>query len=68
MLQAMAKAAVDLCKATRYAGAGTVEFIVDAESFEYWHVGTGQQIFAWATTLSVLALSLYGALRMGRTR
>lgn len=41
---------------------------LDAESFEYWHVGTGQQIFAWATTLSVLAISLYGALRVGRAR
>jgi len=38
-----------------------------AESFEYWHVGTGQQIFAWATTLSVLVISFYGALRVGRT-
>jgi hypothetical protein len=39
-----------------------------AESFEYWHIGTGQQIFAWATTLSVLAISLYGALCVGRAR
>ena len=37
-----------------------------AESFEYWHNGTGQLIFAWATTLGVLAISLYGALRVGR--
>jgi hypothetical protein len=41
---------------------------LNAETFEYWHVGTGQQIFAWATTLSVLAISLYGALRVGRAR
>lgn len=41
---------------------------LNAASFEYWHIGAGQQIFAWATTLSVLAISLYGALRMGRAR
>src|SRR5690606_25600391 len=32
----MAEAAVALCRATRYSGAGTVEFIVDAESFEFF--------------------------------
>jgi propionyl-CoA carboxylase alpha chain len=32
----MAQAAVDLCRATRYEGAGTVEFIVDAASFEFY--------------------------------
>lgn len=32
----MADAAVALCRETRYAGAGTVEFIVDADSFEFF--------------------------------
>jgi hypothetical protein len=41
---------------------------LDAESYTYWHTGAGQLIFAWATTLSVLAISLYGALCLGRTR
>lgn len=41
---------------------------LDAESYAYWHTGTGQLIFAWATTLSVLAISLYGALHVGRAR
>lgn len=41
---------------------------LDAENYAYWHTGTGQLIFAWATTLSVLAISLYGALCVGRAR
>src|SRR3546814_5376002 len=32
----MADAALNLCRATRYRGAGTVEFIVDAESFDFY--------------------------------
>ncbi|WP_198598222.1 acetyl-CoA carboxylase biotin carboxylase subunit [Mangrovicella endophytica] len=42
--QAMAKAAVDLCRATRYSGAGTVEFIVDAESFEFFFLEMNTRI------------------------
>jgi hypothetical protein len=38
-----------------------------AESFTYWHEGTGQHLFAWATTLTVLGISLWGALREART-
>jgi hypothetical protein len=37
-----------------------------SESFTYWHEGTGQHLFAWATTLTVLGISLWGALREGR--
>jgi acetyl/propionyl-CoA carboxylase alpha subunit len=32
----MATAALDLCRATRYRGAGTVEFILDAESLSFY--------------------------------
>ena len=39
---------------------------LSADGFVYWHESTGAQIFAWATTLSVLAISLFGALRVGR--
>ncbi|MFN3744647.1 MAG: hypothetical protein ACK4TL_08080 [Hyphomicrobiaceae bacterium] len=39
---------------------------LSAEGYAYWHVDTGQQLFAWATTLTVLAISLFGALRVGR--
>jgi 3-methylcrotonyl-CoA carboxylase alpha subunit len=44
VLSAMSKAAVDLCKAARYAGAGTVEFIVDAESFEFFFLEMNTRI------------------------
>lgn len=42
--QAMAKAAVDLCRTTRYEGAGTVEFIVDARSFEFFFLEMNTRI------------------------
>lgn len=35
--------------------------------FAYWHDGFGNQMYAWATTLAVLLISLWGALRLGRT-
>ncbi|MDF2618947.1 MAG: Methylcrotonoyl-CoA carboxylase [Xanthobacteraceae bacterium] len=41
---AMAAAAVRLCEATRYSGAGTVEFIVDAESFEFFFLEMNTRI------------------------
>ncbi|AOB30094.1 acetyl-CoA carboxylase [Bordetella sp. H567] len=40
----MAQAAVDLCRATRYQGAGTVEFIVDAASFEFYFLEMNTRI------------------------
>ena len=40
---------------------------LSGESFAYWHHGTGQQVFAWTTTLTVLVFSLWGALRVGHT-
>nr|WP_205521016.1 biotin carboxylase N-terminal domain-containing protein [Propylenella binzhouense] len=40
----MAEAAVRLCRATRYKGAGTVEFIVDAESFEFFFLEMNTRI------------------------
>ena len=40
----MAKAAVDLCEHTRYGGAGTVEFIVDAESFDFFFLEMNTRI------------------------
>ncbi|MDF2997773.1 MAG: acetyl-CoA carboxylase biotin carboxylase subunit [Xanthobacteraceae bacterium] len=42
--RAMAEAAVRLCEATRYSGAGTVEFIVDATSFEYFFLEMNTRI------------------------
>jgi acetyl/propionyl-CoA carboxylase alpha subunit len=41
---AMAEAAVALCAATRYRGAGTVEFIVDAESFAFFFLEMNTRI------------------------
>ncbi|MCS0496894.1 acetyl-CoA carboxylase biotin carboxylase subunit [Ancylobacter sp. MQZ15Z-1] len=41
---AMAAAAVRLCEATAYSGAGTVEFIVDAESFEFFFLEMNTRI------------------------
>src|SRR3546814_6374198 len=40
----MADAALKLCRATRYRGAGTVEFIVDAESFDFYFLEMNTRI------------------------
>jgi 3-methylcrotonyl-CoA carboxylase alpha subunit len=40
----MAAAAVELCRATRYRGAGTVEFIVDAATFEFFFLEMNTRI------------------------
>ena len=39
---------------------------LSVDYFNYWHDGQGAQIFAWATTFSVLGISLWGSLRGGR--
>lgn len=41
---AMAAAALSLCRETRYPGAGTVEFIVDAETFEFFFLEMNTRI------------------------
>jgi acetyl/propionyl-CoA carboxylase alpha subunit len=41
---AMTSAAIRLCEKTRYAGAGTVEFIVDAENFEFFFLEMNTRI------------------------
>ena len=40
----MAAAAVALCRATRYRGAGTVEFVVDADSFAFYFLEMNTRI------------------------
>jgi acetyl/propionyl-CoA carboxylase alpha subunit len=40
----MAAAAVNLCRVTRYSGAGTVEFIVDAATFEFYFLEMNTRI------------------------
>ena len=40
----MAEAAVQLCREQRYAGAGTIEFIVDADSFEFFFLEMNTRI------------------------
>jgi 3-methylcrotonyl-CoA carboxylase alpha subunit len=40
----MAADAVNLCRATNYRGAGTVEFVVDAESFDYYFLEMNTRI------------------------
>jgi 3-methylcrotonyl-CoA carboxylase alpha subunit len=42
--RAMAEAALSLCRETRYRGAGTVEFIVDAETFEFFFLEMNTRI------------------------
>jgi hypothetical protein len=37
------------------------------EHYSYWHGGFGEEIFLWLMTAIVLALSLWGVLRVGRT-
>lgn len=37
---------------------------LSADGYAYWHQGAGEQISAIATTLTVLAISLFGALRV----
>jgi len=41
---AMAEAAVRLCRATKYRGAGTVEFIVDAKNFDFFFLEMNTRI------------------------
>jgi acetyl/propionyl-CoA carboxylase alpha subunit len=41
---AMTEAAVRLCRATKYRGAGTVEFIVDAETFDFFFLEMNTRI------------------------
>ncbi|WP_299654081.1 biotin carboxylase N-terminal domain-containing protein [uncultured Jannaschia sp.] len=41
---AMAEAALALCKETEYRGAGTIEFIVDADSFEFFFLEMNTRI------------------------
>lgn len=38
------------------------------EDYEYWHVGSGAEMFVWLTTAAVLAISLWGALRTQQPR
>jgi 3-methylcrotonyl-CoA carboxylase alpha subunit len=40
----MCEAAVELCRATNYAGAGTVEFIVDAAGFQFYFLEMNTRI------------------------
>ena len=42
--QAMAEAALRLVRAVHYGGAGTVEFIVDADTFEFWFLEMNTRI------------------------
>jgi hypothetical protein len=41
---------------------------LNADNFEFWHVGLGAELFNWATTLAVLAISIWGAFRAPQTR
>jgi acetyl/propionyl-CoA carboxylase alpha subunit len=40
----MAEAATRLCRQQRYAGAGTIEFVVDADTFEFWFLEMNTRI------------------------
>ena len=42
--QKLTDAALALCRATRYSNAGTIEFIVDAESFEFFFLEMNTRI------------------------
>jgi 3-methylcrotonyl-CoA carboxylase alpha subunit len=44
VLEKMAEAALSMCKATHYAGAGTVEFIVDAETQDFYFLEMNTRI------------------------
>jgi acetyl/propionyl-CoA carboxylase alpha subunit len=44
VLAAMAEAAIRLCQTTRYSGAGTVEFLVDADSQEFYFLEMNTRI------------------------
>lgn len=37
---------------------------LSTEHYAYWHGGFGEEIYLWATTLIVLSISLWGALRV----
>jgi exosortase/archaeosortase family protein len=38
-----------------------------SEQYAYWHVGPGEQVVAWGTTMAVLLISLWGATRSGKS-
>jgi hypothetical protein len=38
------------------------------DHYVYWHEGTGQQLVGWGTTLTVLLISVWGAVRGEETR
>jgi hypothetical protein len=38
------------------------------DHYTYWHQGTGEQLVAWGTTMTVLLISLWGAVHIGRRR
>jgi len=40
---------------------------LNPDYFTYWHSGFGQVVFTWATTFTVLLISLWGAIGLGRT-
>jgi hypothetical protein len=39
---------------------------LDGRTFTYWHEGPGAELFAWSTSLTVLFISLWGALQTRR--
>lgn len=39
---------------------------LSSEHYTYWHQGTGEQLIAWATTMTVVLISLWGAMHLGR--
>jgi hypothetical protein len=39
---------------------------LSSQHYVYWHGGTGEHLFAWASTMMVLLISLWGAVRLGR--
>jgi hypothetical protein len=40
---------------------------LSSEHYAYWHVGPGEQVVAWGTTIAVLLISLWGATRSGKS-
>lgn len=56
-------AAVILLNATRL-----YLMALSSEHYAYWHEGPGEQLVAWATTMLVVSISLWGALRLGRCK
>jgi hypothetical protein len=63
-VRADARVAIAVCAAVLLLNLLRIYLLaLGAESYAYWHTGTGEQIFVWVTSTIVVAIALLGVLR-----